>query len=93
MNRYHVFLGAPTARELATHDKNQHYEWHSITDVLTPPANYAIPPATLEEASRRIFKLYADIDFQDDSEEGVDTGLLEIDDTEHTTDHTELPGT
>lgn len=93
MSRYHVFLGAPTASELSSNGKDSHYEWQSVTDGLAPLANYIIPPATLEETSRRISKLYADIDFHDDSEEDVDTGLLEIDDTEHTADHTGLPGT
>lgn len=85
MSRYHVFLGAPTAHELLESDKEFTFMWLHATD--NPSVmNYTIPPATLEEAHRRISKLYADINFDDDSEQAPNENLLEIDslnDTRH----------
>ena len=89
MSRYHVFLGAPTARELLENDKDATFWWLRITDNLPSAITYTIPPATLEEAHRRISKLYADINFDDDSEKASNEGLVEIDDS----NDTKLPGT
>ena len=82
MPRHIVFLGAPSLGAVRTSTKPQldlpeHYKWTNV--VIDNPAVtavddhtmdvYRLPPATLEEASRRISRLYENIIFQEDVEE------------------------
>ncbi|KAK7437955.1 hypothetical protein VKT23_018390 [Stygiomarasmius scandens] len=68
---YHVFLGAPTAKEvLQTADSSASWNWTTVSSKSIKPQSssdfsYLLPPATLEAASRRISLIYRNIIFQD----------------------------
>ena len=68
---YHVFLGAPTAKEvLQTADSSASWDWTTVSSKPIKPQSssdfsYLLPPATLEAASRRISLIYRNIIFQD----------------------------
>jgi len=81
---YHVFLGAPTAKEvLQTADSSASWNWTTVSSGPIKPQSssdfsYLLPPATLEAASRRISLIYRNIIFQDndgnnDDEDPFDT--------------------
>ncbi|KAI0076131.1 hypothetical protein K474DRAFT_1645534 [Panus rudis PR-1116 ss-1] len=70
MPRYHIFLGAPSSKDIHS-NKDTQSQWHvfefpSEQDVRT------LPPATLEAVSRRISVLYENIIFHEDDEEPED---------------------
>lgn len=80
MPQFHVFLKAPTLKELKGEGNDQdissRFQWHNVlysnpqdTDGSTN-IDVQLPPATLEAASRRISMLYENIIFRDDHEDG-----------------------
>ncbi|KAI0338287.1 hypothetical protein BDW22DRAFT_1363173 [Trametopsis cervina] len=87
MPRYQVFVGAPTLKDLRDYLKSDKEEPHGrkwrIIETSGPSQGtrtlssgsgiYSLPPATLEEASRRISRLYENIIFGgiEDPEEDI----------------------
>lgn len=77
MTHFHVFLNAPTLKELREVNPAQNRSWKSVicpepvvTDILSSQMHSntttkILPPATFEEASRRISRIYKNIIFQD----------------------------
>ncbi|KAJ3538872.1 hypothetical protein NM688_g6453 [Phlebia brevispora] len=84
MTRYRVFLGAPTTCELNATNENSAYQWQTFSVNPEPLVSYTLPPAALEEASRRISKLYANIDFKDHDEDPASEETSLFDDSERT---------
>ncbi|EPQ57719.1 hypothetical protein GLOTRDRAFT_136615 [Gloeophyllum trabeum ATCC 11539] len=73
MPRYRVFLGAPPARPVPT---TPTHHWQTITNADEHPSEQSLilPPATLEEAGRRVSEYYGGIIF-DDSDEDDTTAI------------------
>lgn len=80
MPQFHVFLKAPTLKELKDEgndqDRGSRFQWHNVvysnpqdTDCSTK-IDAQLPPASLEAASRRISMLYENIIFRDNHEDG-----------------------
>ena len=79
MSRFHVFLKAPSFSEFQS---NKEYRWETILyDKPSQPgrsslgassaaSRISLPPATLEEASRRISRIYENIIFNDAHSDG-----------------------
>ncbi|KAH9949027.1 hypothetical protein B0H21DRAFT_165475 [Amylocystis lapponica] len=63
-----VFVGAPTPQDVA--QPLGSYRWQTASS-STPPI-FTLPPATVEEASRRISLLYHNIIFRDSDEDEAD---------------------
>jgi hypothetical protein len=85
MSRFHVFLNAPSLKELRSENSAQDYKWSTIVcDGLTQAepisrntshSHLSLSAATIEAASRRISMLYENIIFKDthsDCEEEYD---------------------
>ena len=81
MARFHVFLKAPTFRELNDSTLSQDYSWHALDcgeyaefDELpsraTSGSRRSFLPATLEGATRRISTLYENIIFKETPSDG-----------------------
>ncbi|OCH91681.1 hypothetical protein OBBRIDRAFT_513020 [Obba rivulosa] len=67
MTRFRVFLGAPSADDLGISPKR--FQWQTVSSGDEKPCSLALPPATLEAASRRITSFYQNIIFESDDEE------------------------
>ena len=81
MPQFHVFLKAPTLKELREDSSAQNGSWKTVicpelvvTDKLSSQMHSntinSLPPATFEEASRRISRLYENIIFRDTHSDG-----------------------
>ena len=84
MPRYHVFLNAPSMRELNAADTSQggevSFQWQTVAfedaqedrdlDESAPQPSLSLPSADFEAASRRISRLYENIIFKDNPEDG-----------------------
>lgn len=91
MRRFHVFLKAPTTKDLKettiSQDLGCHYQWHTSSypdshhgvEDLSRNTSSRLPSATLEVASRRISMLYENIIFRDNHENGEDEYIGELD--------------
>ena len=66
MPRYRVFLGAPSAKDVAQ-GQGTAGRWRHCSS--TPTSQTSWPSQDLEAASRRISKLYENVIFNEDSEE------------------------
>lgn len=70
MNRFRVFLGAPSKADLQQTVGT--YNWQTISST-TPAASQSsfivFPPATLDAASHRISLFYQNVIFEEDEEE------------------------
>lgn len=89
MPRHLVFVGAPTPdiTRVTYPELSASHRWHTVVEDDSPAAHefaipaasvtdayYKLPPATLEEASRRISRLYENIifgDIEDPEDENV----------------------
>lgn len=75
MGRRHVFLNAPTARELNAASQTEERTWHVVdcggpSSESSQSANHAsgpksVPPEAFEAASRRIAMLYENMIFRE----------------------------
>ncbi|KAG6845577.1 hypothetical protein H0H87_007256 [Tephrocybe sp. NHM501043] len=77
LSMFRVFMGAPSVADL---DKDPSlYQWQTISSkqafpskkILSATQSVVLPPATLEAASRRISRIYENIIFDNEAEEGV----------------------
>lgn len=71
MTRYHVFLGAPSSKDIYQDidDTARTYRWNTVTFPKSPPV---LPSGTMEAVSRRISMLYENIIFDDEDHDGAD---------------------
>ena len=68
MTKYRVFLGAPSAQDIAQQTATS-WRWEHFSS--TPTSQSVVPSQDFEAASRRISKLYENVIFNEDSEEYV----------------------
>ncbi|KAI0829741.1 hypothetical protein BC628DRAFT_1063783 [Trametes gibbosa] len=89
MTRYHVFTGAPAARNVS--GTPTQFEWRTITFRPLKPPPLTLPPATLAAASRRISMMYENVIFVEHHDGDDDMGALPAD-TSHGDEDVEANG-
>ncbi len=67
MTRYHVFSGAPAARDVATPPCQ--FEWRIVSSHSLKAPPLTLPPTTLAAANRRISMMYENVIFAESQED------------------------